>query len=63
MRMSSKYTTTKEFVNGHNISSIIHMNVVRELVKPKGMTNHSKRPSLDLKVVFHTSVFSIDTWW
>jgi hypothetical protein len=31
----------------------------RALVKPKGMTNHSKRPSLDLKVVFHTSICSI----
>jgi hypothetical protein len=61
MRMSSKYMTTKEFVNGHKISSIILMNVVGALVKPKGMTNHSKRPSLDLKVVFHTSVCSIGT--
>jgi hypothetical protein len=31
-----------------------------ELDKPKGMTNHSKRPSLDLKLVFHIPVFSID---
>jgi hypothetical protein len=46
-------------VNGHKISSIILMNVIGALVKPKGMTNHSKRPSLDLKVVFHTSVDSI----
>jgi hypothetical protein len=29
---------------------------VGAFVKPKGMTNHSKRPSLDLKEVFHTSV-------
>jgi hypothetical protein len=35
----------------------------RAFVKPKGMTNHSKRPSFDLKVVFHTSVCSIGTWW
>jgi hypothetical protein len=56
-------TTTKEFVNYCNISSIICMNVTGELVKPKGMTNHSKRPSLDLKDVFHTSFFSIITWW
>jgi hypothetical protein len=30
------------------------MKVVGEFVKPKGMTNHSKRPSFDLNVVFHT---------
>jgi hypothetical protein len=63
MRISSRYMTTKDFVNEGNILSIIFMNVVGELVKPKGMTNHLKRPSLDLKVVFHTSVFSIGTWW
>ena len=28
------------------------MKVASALVKPKGMTNHSKRPSLDLKAVF-----------
>jgi hypothetical protein len=55
MRMLSKYTTTKELVKGLNTSSIILMKVVGALVKPKGMTNHSKRPSLDFKVVFHTS--------
>jgi hypothetical protein len=54
---------TKEFVNGHKISSIILMNVFMELFKPKGMTNHSKRCSLDLKVVFHTYVRYIGTWW
>jgi hypothetical protein len=37
--------------------SIILMKVVGEFFKPKGMTNHSKRPSLDLKVVFHTSSY------
>jgi hypothetical protein len=63
MRMSSKYTTTKVLVNGHKISSIILMKVDGEFVKPKGMTNHSKRPSLDLKEVFHTSVYSIRTYW
>jgi hypothetical protein len=63
MRMSSKYTTTKEFLKGHNISSIILMKFFRAFVKPKGMTNHSKIPSLDLKAVFHTSVYSIGTWW
>jgi hypothetical protein len=30
------------FVNGCKISSIILMNVIGALVKPKGMTNHSK---------------------
>ena len=39
------------------------MKVVGELVKPKGMTNHSKGPSLDLKEVFQTSICLIETWW
>jgi hypothetical protein len=39
------------------------MKVAGAFVKPKGMTNHSKRPSFDLKDVFHTSVSSIGTWW
>jgi hypothetical protein len=63
MRISSKYTTTTELVKGYKISSIILMKFVGEFVKPKGMTNHSKNPSLDLKAVFHTSVCSIGTWW
>jgi hypothetical protein len=50
-------------VKGYKISFIILMKVVEEFVKPKGMTNHSKRPSLDLKAVFHTSIFSTGTWW
>jgi hypothetical protein len=61
MRISSRYTTTKELVKGHNISSIILMKVVGSFFKPKGMTNHSKIPSLELKEVFHTSFFSIRT--
>jgi hypothetical protein len=61
MRISSKYTTKKYFLNAQKISSIILMNVVGALVNPKGMTNHSKRPYLDLMVVFHTSVCSIET--
>jgi hypothetical protein len=63
MRMSSKYTTTKVIVKGCGISSIILIKVVGEFVKPKGMTNHSKIPSFDLKVVFHTYVYSTRTWW
>jgi len=43
---------TKEMVKGHKILSINLMKVVGALVNPKGMTNHSKRPSLDLKAVF-----------
>ena len=54
-KMSSKYTTTNELVNGHKMSSIILMKVAGAFVNPKGMTNHSKRPSLALKTVFHTS--------
>jgi hypothetical protein len=61
--MSFRYTTTKVSVNGHRISSIILMKVDEPFVKPKGMNNHSKRPSFDLKAVFHTSVYSIGTWW
>jgi hypothetical protein len=59
--MSSKYTTTKELVKGINTSSINLIKVVGAFVKPKGMTNHSKKPFLDLKVVFHTSVGSMGT--
>jgi hypothetical protein len=55
IRMSSKYTTTNELVNGHNMLSINLMKVVRLFVNLKGMTIHSKRTSLALKVVFHTS--------
>jgi hypothetical protein len=61
MRMSSKYTTTKELVKGLNTSSINLMKVVGAFVRTKGMTNHSKRPSLDSKVVFQTSVGSMGT--
>jgi hypothetical protein len=61
MRMSSKYTTTKELVKGLSTSSINLMKVVGAFVNPKGMTSHSKRPSLDLKVVFHTLVGSMGT--
>jgi hypothetical protein len=62
MGMSSKYTTTKELVKGINTSSINLMKVVGAF-KPKGMTSHSKRPSLDLKVVLHTSIGSMGTLW
>jgi hypothetical protein len=61
--MSSRYTTTKVFVKGHRISSIILIKVVGEFVKPKGMTNHSKRTYFDLKEVFYTSICSIGGWW
>jgi hypothetical protein len=51
-------------VKSDKISSIILMKVVGAFVKPKGMNNHSKIPSLDkLKEVFHTLVYSIQTWW
>jgi hypothetical protein len=63
MRMSSKYTTKKELIKGLNTSSINLMKVVGAFVKPKGMTNHSKRPPLYLKAIFHTSVGSMGTWW
>jgi hypothetical protein len=63
MRMPYKYITTKELVKGLNTSSINLMKVVGAFVKPKGMTNRLKRPSLDLKDVFHTSIGSMGTWW
>jgi hypothetical protein len=61
-RISYKYNTTKELVKFHKVSFIILMKFVGTFFKPKGMTNHSKMPSMDLKVVFHTLVFSIGTW-
>jgi hypothetical protein len=61
MRMSSKYTTTKDLVKGLKISSIILMKVVGEFVNRKGMKNHSKGLYFDLKAVFHTFFFSIGT--
>jgi hypothetical protein len=57
MRISSRYTTTKELVKECTISSINLMKVAWEFVKPKGTTIHSKIPSLYLKVFFHTSFF------
>jgi hypothetical protein len=61
--MSSKYTNTKELVKGLNTSSINLMKVIGAFVKTKGMRNHLKIPSLDLKVVFHTLVGLMGTWW
>ena len=61
IRMSSKYTTKNELVNGCKMSSINIMKVAGEFFNPKGMTSHLKRPSLDLKAVFHTSEGSIGT--
>ena len=57
----SKHTTTKELMKGSKMSSFNLMKFVGELVKMKGMTNHMKKTSLDLKEVFHTSVFLIGT--
>ena len=62
IRMSYKYTTTNELVNGHKISSINLMMVAGAFVNLKGMTSDSKRPSLALKAVFHTSDNLIGTW-
>jgi hypothetical protein len=38
------------------------MKVAGEFVNPKGMTNHLKRLSFDLKGVFHISKGLIGTW-
>jgi len=62
IRMSSEYTTKNELVNGHKMQSISLMKVAGAFVNPKGITNHSKRPSLALKAIFHTSEGSIGTW-
>ena len=62
IRMSSKYTTTNELVNGCKMSSINLVKVAREFFNLKGMTSHSKRPSLALKGFFHTLKGSIGTW-
>jgi hypothetical protein len=61
IKMSSKYTTTNELVNRCRMSSISLMKVARAFVNLNGMNNHSKRPSLDLKEVFHKSEGSIGT--
>ena len=62
IKMSSKYTTTNELVNGHKMSSISLMKVAGAFINPKGITNDSKRPFLALKVVFHTLEGLIGTW-
>jgi hypothetical protein len=63
MRMSSRYTTTKELVKGLNTSSINLIKNFGAFFSPESMISHSKRPSLVLKVVFHTSVGSMGNWW
>jgi len=61
IRMSSKYTTTNEMVNACKMSSISFMKVSRAFINPKGIINHSKMTSFDLKVDFHTLECSIST--
>jgi hypothetical protein len=63
MRIPYIYTTKKELVKDLNTSSINLMKFVGAFVKPKGMKIHSKRPSLDLKVIFHILVGLMVTWW
>jgi len=43
------------------MSSINIIKFAGAFINLKGMTNHSKRPSFDLKVVFHASMGSIGT--
>ena len=62
IRTSSKYTTKNELVNGGKMSSSNLMKVVGAFVNPKGMNSHSKRASLALKAVFHTSDRLISCW-
>jgi len=60
--MSSRYTTNNAFVKGFKMSSINLMKVAGEFFNPKGMSNLSRRPSFDMKVVLHTLEASIGTW-
>ena len=46
IRISSKYTTTNELVNGRKMSSINLMKVAGAFVNPKGITSHSKKAFL-----------------
>ena len=62
IRMSSKYTTKNELVNGCKMSSINLIKVAREFFNPKGTMSHLNRPSLALKAVLHTSEGLIGTW-
>jgi hypothetical protein len=39
------------------ISSTILMKFIGAFFKPNGMNNHLKKPSFDLKEVFHTYVY------
>ena len=50
INMSTRYTTTNLPKNGFTTSFITHMNVLRELVNPNGITNHSNNQSLVLNV-------------
>ena len=50
-----------ELVKGHKMSSFSLIKFAGAFVNLEGMTNHSKRPSLDLKSIFHTFVGSIGT--
>lgn len=59
--MYSIYSTTNEFVKGLKMSSINCMKVSWAFINLKGMTIHSKRPSLYLKEIFHMSEGSIGT--
>jgi len=61
INMPSKYTTTNELVNDSKMSFISLMKVAGTFVNSKGITNHSKRPSLALKAIFHTSEGLIGT--
>jgi hypothetical protein len=46
MSISSRYETTKELVKGQNMFSINLIKFVGVFIKPKGMTIHSKIPSV-----------------
>jgi len=55
IKKSSMYTFANELVSSRKMSSISLVKVARAFINPRGITNHSRRPSLALKAVFHTS--------
>lgn len=57
-----KYTTTNVLMKGRSTCVINFIKVLEALDKPNGMTNHSYRSSLVLKVIFHLSHDLILTW-
>ena len=58
----SKQTTTNLSMNVLSTWFINLMKVLGALVKPKGITNYSYNPNMDLKVIFHSSPSLMQIW-